>query len=45
VETEGLEGSGDGEEENCRREEDAEVEMDLTSELEELVGRGHRNWY
>jgi hypothetical protein len=41
VEAEGLEGTGEGEEEDGGREEDANVEMDLAKDFQELVGGGH----
>jgi hypothetical protein len=44
VQAEGLEGSGEGEEKNGGRDEDADVEMDLANDFQDLVGGGHRDW-
>jgi len=41
VQAEGLEGSGEGEEEQSRGGEDAEVEVNEAGVLQEGVGRGH----
>ena len=41
VEAEGLESPGESEEKKRGRDEDADVEMDLANEFEDLVGRGH----
>jgi hypothetical protein len=43
VEAEGLESSREGEEEEGGRDEDADVEMDLASGFEDLVGRSHKD--
>ena len=43
VEAEGLKGSSESEEEDCRGDEDAGVEMDLANDFQDLVGRGHKD--
>ena len=41
MKAEGLEGSREGEEEQCGCDEDAEIEMDQAGVLQKRVGRGH----
>ena len=43
VKAESLEGSGEREEEDRWRDEDAGIEMDLASDFQDLVGRVHRD--
>jgi hypothetical protein len=45
VKIEGLEGSGKGEEEQGRSDEDAGVEMGQAQVFQELVGRGHDSYF